>query len=674
MRLLRFIPIQLTIFLILGVLIGNWDNLPMYIPLGLTFACLGFLVFAFLKKRRPDSISFGLIVALTSFSIGVLAISLSNTTATADHYSQHNFQNRKEWRLKVTDVLKPSRFSSRYIVKVQALDQQIASGKILLNLVNDSLQPAFEVDNELLIFSKLTEIRPPLNPHQFNYKTYMAQMGIDHQLRVSKGAFLLKKGTSTLNGKAAYLRNLIKKKLQEAHFGPKELSIIQALLLGERNDLSEQTYNDYKNAGAVHILAVSGLHIGILLLLLQFLLSPLERLPKGKTLKLLVTVLLLWVFAFLAGMSASVVRAVSMFSFVAYALYLNRPSNTFNILALSMFFILLVDARLLFHIGFQMSYAAVFAIVWCYPLLQKLLIPKNFILKKIWQLLSVSIAAQLGVLPISLFYFHQFPGLFFVSNLLIVPFLGIVLGMGILVIVLVLFDSLPTFVANSYGFLISAMNRIISWIADQEAFIFQNISFDVPQVFLSYLIIIALITTAVKGSFKSVASLLFLLIVFQSWVLYRHYETQQKEAFIITHRTGNTLLLQQSGTTLLQLTSDSTQVGTIAKDYAITERTSENSYRSIPNSFTWGSKRVVLVDSTGVYPMALEQVDYLILTQSPKIHLARAVDSLKPKMIIADGSNYSNAIARWRATCKKQKLPFHYTGEKGAYFLDQDSD
>ena len=255
------------------------------------------------------------------------------------------------------------------------------------------------------------------------------------------------------------------------------MGIIQALLLGQRNSISTETYDNYKDAGAVHILAVSGLHIGILLLLLQFLFRPLEILPKGRTIKLVVIVLLLWCFAFLAGLSASVVRAVTMFSFVAYALYLNRPSNTFNILALSMFFILLLfNPMLLFQVGFQMSYAAVFSIVWIYPMLQRFWTPKNSVLQKIWQLLSVSIAAQLGVLPISLFYFHQFPGLFFISNLLIVPFLGLLLGMGILVMVLALLDILPDFLVLWYNRIISLMNSVVEWVAQQEAFIFKNIS------------------------------------------------------------------------------------------------------------------------------------------------------------------------------------------------------
>jgi len=232
---------------------------------------------------------------------------------------------------------------------------------------------------------------------------------------------------------------------------------VNALLLGQRTDISSGTYDAYKNAGAVHLLAVSGLHIGILLWILHMVFRPVELLPKGKTIKLLVLLVALWSYAVLAGLSASIIRAVSMFSFVAYALYLNRPANTFNILALSIFFVLLAfDARLLYSPGFQMSYAAVFAIVWIYPKLQAIWRPGQWLPRKIWQLLSVSLAAQLGVLPISLFYFHQFPALFFVSNLLVVPFLGLLLGTGFLIALLALFQLLPPALALVYEEIIGA--------------------------------------------------------------------------------------------------------------------------------------------------------------------------------------------------------------------------
>jgi len=453
MKLLRFVPIKLTVFLIIGILLGTYFNLGIHFSLLLTLFLIGILAVIFFKDKNRKSTTFGITTFLVTISIGMLATALSNPLNLSTHYSKVRNQGLATWQLKITEVLKPTTFSNRYFADIIFLDGKKATGKMLLNQSIDSSPLKYKVDDELVVFANTKTLKPALNPHQFDYAKYMKSMGVTDQITLHADLYFLEKNkTKTLFGVAAEIRNTIISKLKKQNFGEEELSIIQALLLGQRHDISAETYNDYKNAGAVHILAVSGLHIGILLLLLQFLLRPLEHLTHGRKLKLAIIVILLWGFAFVAGLSASIVRAVTMFTFVAYALYLNKPSNTFNILALSMFFILLVfDPKLLFQVGFQMSYAAVFAIVWMYPLLQKFWSPKNSVLKKIWQLLSVSVAAQLGVLPISLFYFHQFPGLFFVSNLLIVPALGAILGLGILVIVLALFNMLPPFLVTIYN-------------------------------------------------------------------------------------------------------------------------------------------------------------------------------------------------------------------------------
>jgi len=652
-----------------GILIGHYLDLGIYIPLFIVSILIIFLGFLLVKKTHRNSIFFGIVTLLTVICLGVLSVSLWNPKNQKDNYAHQNTQKAHLWKVKIHEVLKSNAFSDRYIGNVLSVNNQKASGKLILNSSRDDVSDKFLVDDELFFYGKLSEIKPPLNPHQFDYKSYLSDLGIFHQLQLdTTNHFTSKHSSKTVYGLAASLRNKIISKLQKANFGKEELSIIQALLLGQRNDISQETYNNYKNAGAVHILAVSGLHIGILLLLLQFLLSPLERLPKGKTIKLTVIVLLLWCFALLAGFSASVVRAVTMFSFVAYALYLNRPSNTFNILALSMFAILLaINPILLFQVGFQMSYVAVFAIVWIYPMLQRLWFPKNPILKKIWQLLSVSVAAQLGVLPISLFYFHQFPALFFVSNLLIVPALGLILGMGILSIILALLDGLPNWVMEFYNSLIRLMNSIIEWVAQQEVFVFNNISFDAVQLVLSYGIIIGLLAVFTRASYKRVAVFLGCVLCLQLWTFYRSHTTNKQEALLLAHRTTTSVILYQLGEKLQITSSDSTRSKTIVKDYKVSERITDTNYQPLKSSYTWKNKNILVIDSLGIYPSG--NIDYIILTQSPKINLERLIDSICPREIIADGSNFKSYITCWKKTCAKRKLPFHFTGKKGAYYF-----
>ncbi|WP_165819348.1 ComEC/Rec2 family competence protein [Flagellimonas aquimarina] len=670
MHLFNFISIKLTVYLITGIIIGFYFEIGPYI---LFFGLLAlFLCLLWFNKKQPrDGFPFfGLITALITMLLGVCIITLSKSKDLPHHYSNKELSGLKQWELKVTEVLKPNKYTHRYFAKVISFENKKSIGKVVLSFPMDSLMNQLKVDDEFMVFSNVETIKPPLNPYQFEYKDYLRKQGVYHQIQTDYNLVVLKENPKrTIFGLASNFREHIISKLKNEDFGKDELAVIQALLLGKRDDISEGTYNNYKNAGAVHILAVSGLHVGILLFLFQFLLSPLERFPKGKTIKLISIILLLWAYAFVAGLSPSIVRAVTMFSFLAYAIYLNRPTNSFNIIALSMFFILLIKPLFLFQVGFQMSYAAVFSIVWIYPKLQRFWFPENIIVRKTWQLLSVSIAAQLGVLPISLFYFHQFPALFFISNLLIIPFLGLILGIGILVILLSIFDALPSFLTISYNTVIKTMNNTINWIAKQEGFIIKDIPFDAFQLVLSYLVIFSLVVFVSKPKLKNITALFIGIITLQGWSIWNQINTQRKEAFVLLHKSKNTMVLHQKGTSLSLYASDSINIGSLINDYKTAERIQSVSYHTVENNFNVGEKKLFVMDSLGIYPQVKNQ-DYILLTQSPKIHLERVIDSINPKMVIADGNNYKSYVKRWKQTCLKKEIPFHSTGEKGHYYFN----
>ncbi len=665
MKLLAFVPIKLTLLLIIGILIGFY--FPFDIRFALAIPVILFMVLGIVFSTRPNTNStfFGLIGALTTITLGIFISIQAQPLHHNSHYSNLSIDGQNQWQLKITEVLKPTSFSERYVAMVNGVNSSRSTGKILLSGPLDTTQNRLKVDDKIWLFSEVLPIHPPLNPHQFDYRDYMKKLGMYHQLKLTPSNYVKSENPErTIFGLASSARNHIIEKLKQANFGPNELSIIQALLLGERSNISAETYTDYKDAGAVHILAVSGLHIGVLLLLIQFLLQPL----RNRSATLLISVILLWGFAFVAGLSPSIIRACTMFSFVAYALYLNRPSNTFNILALSMFFILLfINPNLLFQVGFQMSYAAVFAIVWIYPLLQKLWFPKNKILRYLWQLLSVSVAAQLGVLPISLFYFHQFPGLFFISNLLIVPALGFILGTGILVIVLALINLLPDWLVLFFNKLIGWMNGIVAWVADQESFIFKSISFDYGQLILAYLAIGMLVYLVQRISFRPVVFFLFSLVCFQTWTIYKHYSASATNEVLVLHQTKNSIVLNKNGTRLEVLTNNLEAPEKVLSDYRIGERIDSISYETLVNSYDVFGLPLLIIDSLGIYPeQNPEQI--VLLTYSPRINLERLLLTIRPKQIIADGSNYKSYVERWKKTCSKNKIPFHYTGEKGAYY------
>ncbi len=668
MKLFAFVPVKLTLLLIIGILIGRYFTFDISWTLGCTLALIITLSLYYTFTKQPTSTLFGSIAAATTIALGTLTYQQAQPINNSAHYSKAAFENNGPWQLKIKEVLKPSSFSQRYIATVISLDRNLVSGKILLNKKMDTTALTLHVDDELWVYTRPIAIGPPLNPHQFDYKRYLEQMGIYHQLNLNTTNYIKSKTqTSTVYGLAAKARLGIVEKLKEQNFGADELGVIQALLLGQRFDLSEETYDNYKKAGAVHILAVSGLHIGILLLLIQFLLSPLRTLPKGNIVILVLSVVLLWGFAFLAGLSASIIRACTMFSFIAYALSLNRPSNTSNILSLSLFFILLfINPNLLFHVGFQMSYAAVFAIVWIYPLLQKLWFPKHKIVRYFWQLLSVSLAAQLGVLPISLYYFHQFPGLFFISNLLIVPVLGAILAIGILVILLSLNNALPDWLVWLFNKLILWMNTVVDLVAQQEAFIFKSIPFDHIQLVIGYTVVLLMIGLLSKVTFKRLAFFLFGILGFQLWTTYADYNASKQKDILLLHQTRNTVVLHRNGRYLNVWSKDTLKSKNILTNFKVQERIYRTTHNTLRQAYLAENQSFLIIDSLGIFPAAKEK-NIILLTDSPKINLERLIRDTRPKLILADGSNYKSYVARWETTCKKAKLPFHYTGEIGAY-------
>ncbi len=671
MQLLKFVPIKLTLFLVFGILFGFYFNIPFIGIAVITLICLVFLGWIFVKQKSADATLFGAMAVCTTICIGALAVALHNPKNALNHYSKFPNTGTNKLHIKITEVLKSNTFSQRYYAEILSLNNIKTQGKIALIIPTDSTQTNVIIDQELLLYGEISEINTPLNPHEFDYKKYLESLGIYHQIYAKPNEFItLEKHNTTIYGIAADFRNTIIAHLREANFANDELGVIQALLLGERNDISEETYTNYKNAGAIHILAVSGLHIGILLLLLQFLLQPLENITYGKKIKLVLIVFLLWGFAFLAGLSASVVRAVTMFTFLAYAESLNRPANRFNVLALSMFFILLFKPSYLFHVGFQMSYLAVFAILWIYPMLQRFWFPKNKIIRYIWQLLSVSIAAQLGVLPLSLFYFHQFPGLFFITNLAVIPFLGFILVFGIIVIILALFNMLPKYIASIYNDVIQFMNDIIGWIAQQESFLFKSISFDSTMLVLSYFTIIFLVLALSKPTFKRVTIFLGGIIAFQIWLLIINYNTTRKQEIMVLHQSRNTGLLYQNGETLHLYSNNSNRLEKMVDVYATAEFTKTNLNHALKNNYDINHKQFYVMDSFAIYPPTEAKISHILLTQSPKINLERLLDSIHPEIILADGSNFKSDVLIWEETCKKRKLPFHYTGEKGAYYFN----
>nr|WP_242513681.1 ComEC/Rec2 family competence protein [Galbibacter mesophilus] len=631
----------------------------------------GLLFLLLINRSRKIAVSayFGFLVFLLFIGIGVVTATI-HSERNSNHYLK-KYTKGANVTFQITERLKPTAFHNRYFAEVLRINGFEAQGKFLFSLERDSLTEVqlLKVDDIYETQSSLKEIPSPLNPHQFNYKNYLKSHQVHRQLTVTSEAIQLKSSeTNTLRGLAARFHDNINHKL-EKYDHPNEIAVVKALLLGQRQDISAITYQQYAAAGAIHLLAISGLHVGLVLLFLNFLLKPIENLRRGKLIKLILTIIILWSFALVAGLSASVVRAVTMFSFIAYGMHLNRTHNIYHAIISSMFIILLFKPSFIFDVGFQLSYTAVLGIVWIQPLLSRYWIPRNKVSLYFWQLLTVTFAAQLSVLPLSLYYFHQFPSLFFLSNLIIVPCIGVLLGLGFLLIALLLLNVLPNWLANLYFEAINLMNSFVAWIANQEAFLFQYIHhFNEFKLIASYILIIALaLLLQTKNRRRTVfffGSILLLIATF----IYEHKVANRKNRLIVFHKSRTSEIALHEGRTLkVQQKTNNNQ--RIFNDYALGENIKHIHIKQFSKSINFKGNRILIVDSLSNFDNNKE-VDILLLTYSPKINLERALQKIQPKQVVADGSNYRSFVGLWEKTCLKKEIPFHYTGEKGAFIIE----
>ena len=498
MKVMQFPLAKITIAFVFGILVSFYTNPNP--KLAFTFLLISFfsicMTLFLSKKDFIQKTYFGFSLLFLSFFIG-----FTNQVIHSDIFQKSNYvhqikDDKREHLLEIVlrEKLKNSTFSNRYVAIVKKIDNIESSGKILVNIYKTSLSEQIKIGSNLQIKGAVFKHKPANNPDQFDYGKYLTNKSILAQMYVSvydiKISAEIEKDIYYYSNQ---LRNKIIHNLRKSGFNNEELNVVAALILGQQQDISPEILHDYQFAGAIHILSVSGLHIGFILLFITFLLQPLPKNNFGSYIKLSIILLSLWGFAFLAGLSPSVIRSVTMFSFVAIGMCLKRKTNVFHTLLASLFFILLFEPSFLFDVGFQLSYVALFFILWLQPLLAGIWIPKNKIQSYFWDIITVSFAAQIGAMPLSIYYFHQFPGLFFVTNLIILPALGVIMALGVFVMTLASFDYVNLFLAKILEWSIFLLNKTINWVASFEQFIFQDIPFNWYMTVSSYFVIIAMV-------------------------------------------------------------------------------------------------------------------------------------------------------------------------------------
>lgn len=671
MEIFRFPLARITLFFVVGIVVGKFYPIQLQYLLLLSSAILLIFISAYLaaKKQFQQRLYFGLSVIILSFTIGVITHRLHSDLDNSAHFLQKigDIERPQNLEIVLREKIKSKLPNLRFIADVNHINEIQCNGKILLNIKCDSANNLFTIGTQLRANTVIIKNSKTLNPDQFDYGKYLSNKSIYAQVYVSP--YELEIATLKLKNLWYYsdlLRSEILKNLRKSNFNDRELTVLSALILGQQQEISPDILRDYQYAGAVHILSVSGLHVGFILLFINF---ALRRLPASKIsnlARILIIIVSLWLFAIIAGMSASVVRAVTMFSFVAIGMHLKRDTNIFHTLLVSIFLILLCRPSFLFDVGFQLSYCALFFIIWLQPLFASVWKPKNKIIKYFWDILTVSFAAQIGTLPLSIFYFHQFPGLFFITNLVILPFLSVIMGFGLIATIIASFGRVPDFLVLLLENMIACLNTIIAKIASWDDFVLVGIPLNGYLMSVLYLTIICTILYFKKPKLVRLTFALVSILMLQiSFSLIRFKNIEKSELIVFDARRNTIISENKNGQ--IELFSNDTTAPQIVEPYRIANFATITRLNPIQNMFYFNHRKILVIDSCGVIPNVSPNI--IVLRGSPKINLDRYLRQVHPEVIIADRSNYRSYVKSWSETCKKQKIPFHYIGEKGFYKL-----
>ena len=432
----------------------------------------------------------------------------------------------------------------------------------LKNTLKDTLPLVINYGDQILLKGSPRLVDGPSNPLAFDYQNYLARQNIFYQHFVEKRDIIKYGASNTRNifYYAIQVRKMVRDIIQGAITGSRERSIVLSLLIGEKHGLGPQVKKLYSDVGAMHVLAVSGLHVGIVYLLFSIMLGSLKNHKNGKWVFLAICLLALWFYALLTGLSTSVLRAVVMFTFILLGDTLGRGANTYNNIAMAAFVLLLFDPFYLFQVGFQLSFVAVTGIVYLQPKISSWFHFSNVILNKVWGLTAVSLAAQLATFPISVYYFHQFPAYFWLTNLLVIPSATLIIFFGVFVICL-------GFLGVSVAFFSMLLEKLVFFTNEALALIntlpFSSIrglyltGWDVILIYAGLLALILFFST-LKVRYFYLGSFLFLLLSSLSILHYFNTRKQQQIVFYDIDKACAVDFIQGREQNLLVMTNQKT--------------------------------------------------------------------------------------------------------------------
>jgi len=673
-------------------------------PVWLILAALLIMLISMISNRMSGykfRWVFGVLLYFSVFISG-LTSTILRTPKYNDTFFQKSLKQGDVFFVRLTEPIVEKPKSVRAFGNIELKKDSAAwisvSGKVMLYFENDSSAMSLKYGDCILISGEINGIPPPANPHQFDYKTYLANNGIYHQAFLRSGDW---KKTNINRANPVFkfseeARFRMLKILEKNGLNGDEYAVASALLLGYKENLEPELRSQYVGAGAMHILSVSGLHVGIIFVVIGFLLKFLDKIRHGRFLKFTIVLFVIWLYAFITGLSPSVMRASVMFSLFAIKDLRKQQSDPYNTLAASAFILLIFDPFILTKIGFQLSYAAVLGIIALFKPIYQLMIFKNKTGDYIWQIIAVSLAAQIGTFPISVLYFHQFPTYFLPANLVVIPLAWLIMVNGIAVMAFFFWGWMAGILALALKNLVFLLNYSVAFVDGLPGSKIEGLVLFMPQVLLIYILFVAITRFFVqKNGIWMVVTLSFTFLLEITFAYNRFKILNQKQLVIynVLGKTAIDIFLGEQAFSLADssLLADKNAIDFNLKNARIYAGIHQISNFSLgqpiktgiikqypvfevhtPNFVEFNKYRLGIIDKDydGYLVEKPLKLDYLILKRNPRISISSLKEKFAFKKLIFDGSNNVSSLNRWAEECKNLAIPFHNIKTDGAFVAD----
>jgi len=631
----------------------------------------------------------GITIMVILFISGFLSSGVHYQLNSPNHFSYQSFSHYQG----VVDSWPEERGRfKRVIIKVEKVRDSAwsnATGKIQLYIpINQS--DSISYGSVMIVNGSPIGIKGPRNPFEFDYRKYLARKNIFHQHFLGTEEYIISdlRYPNALKANAGIIRNKADKVLQENFGNSDQLGIVRAMLLGIRSGIDEEMSAAYSHTGAMHILAISGLHVGILYGFLALMLAPLRRSRRGKYFFTIIILLTLWSYALVVGMSPSVIRATVMFSLitVGYAFY--RTPDIFNTIAFSAFLLLVINPFQLFGVGFQFSYLAVTGIVLIYKNINGWFTSDFWLINRVWSITSVAIAAQLMTFPLALHYFHNFPNLFFISNLLVIPSAVVILISGFALLLSSVFSIgfFTDLFSSILSYTLEIMNRGVSIIERIPNSYIDDVYLSGFTTFLLYLIIIGLLAALLSRRVRWVYFLTIMCLGFSITVSASRIWKNQKQLMMIYDVHGETVIdFVRNGKIESVIGGYSEKdIGYHVDNFRITNVGSKKveEARFAVNSllgvklFSLGDKSLIWIDNElnqGFEPLRKLSVDYILISNNSLDHFDTLDKMFRNALIILDSSNDYYYSRKASILLREMGFRVYNTSESGGLELDLES-